>query len=363
MRARIAAIAVTACIAMVGVGVAGEQAGVRIQSFEGGAGWINSAPLTPDSLRGKVVLVDFWEYTCVNCLRTLPYEIAWYQRYHDLGFTIVGVHAPEFQFSSERSNVASAATRLGIAWPIVLDDSYAIWKRWNNDVWPHEYLVDQTGAVVYDYAGEGDYPEMEAKIQSLLRNAHPEATLPPVMDYLPQDSYVKPGAVCYPHTGELYAGDFHGGTALGNREGYEPGSVVGYIDPVRGHLDGRIYLQGPWLDAGQAMVYSATDARTDGYVALRYHALDVVAVLKPEAGKPITVYVRHDGKPLAKEDAGTDIRYDDSGRAYVDVDSPREYDLVRNRHYGAHDLELHPVQYGLGVYTFDFEACEVGADR
>jgi thiol-disulfide isomerase/thioredoxin len=359
----VVAAAAAVCVAVFGAGATGDQPAARIQSFDGNAGWINSSPLTPDSLRGKVVLVDFWEYTCVNCLRTLPYEIAWYERYRDLGFTIVGVHTPEFRFSSERANVESAATRLGITWPVVLDDSYAIWKRWNNDVWPHEYLIDGSGAVVYDYPGEGDYPEMEAKIQTLLRTAHPDATFPPVMDYLPQDSYVKPGAVCYTHTGELYAGDFRGGTALGNSEGYKPGRVVSYVDPVRGHLDGRIYLQGPWLDSGQAMVYSTTDAAADDYVALRYHALDVVAVLKPEAGKPVTVYVKHDGKPLAKEDAGTDIRYDDSGRAYVDVDSPREYDLVRGRHYGAHDLELHPVQYGLGVYTFDFEACEVGADK
>jgi len=188
-------------------------------------------------------------------------------------------------------------------------------------------------------------------------------SLPPVMDYLPQDSYVKPGAVCYPHTGELYAGDFHGGTALGNREGYHPGRVIAYADPVRGHLDGRIYLQGPWLDNGQAMVYSSSGASASDYVALRYHALDVVAVLKPEAGTSVTAYVDQDGAPLAREDAGTDIMYDDAGHAYVDVDSPREYDLVRNRHYGAHDLELHPVRSGLGVYTFDFEACEVGADR
>jgi thiol-disulfide isomerase/thioredoxin len=368
MRIRIAVIVLAAAVAAFGVavyvaGASGDEAAIHIQSFDDNAGWINSPALTPESLRGKVVLVDFWEYTCVNCLRTLPYEIAWYERYRDLGFTVVGVHTPEFQFSSEKANVESATTRLGIKWPVVLDDSYAIWKRWNNDVWPHEYLVDQKGDIVYDYEGEGDYPEMEGKIQALLRAAHPEATFPPVMDYLPQDSYEKPGAVCYPHTGELYAGDFRGGTALGNREGYKSGRVVSYVDPVRGHLDGRIYLQGPWLDSGQAMVYSTADPAADDHVAFRYHALDVVAVLKPEGGKPVTAFVKQDGEPLAKEDAGTDIRYDDSGRSYVDVDSPREYDLVRGRHFGTHDLELLPAQYGLGVYTFDFEACEVGADK
>ena len=359
----IAAATMTAAVFGLRAAAAGDQSATTIRSFDGNTGWINSPALTPEDLRGKVVLVDFWEYTCVNCLRTLPYEIAWYDRYRALGFTIVGVHTPEFHFSSERENVERAVGRLGVKWPVVLDGKDAIWNRWGNDAWPHEYLVDQSGKVVYDYEGEGDYPEMESKIQALLRPTHPDATFPPVMDYLPQDSYAKPGAVCYPHTGELYVGDWHGGDVLANREGYKAGEVVRYVDPKRGHIDGRVYLQGPWLDVGQAMVYATTDKGADDYVALRYHAINVVAVLKPEAGKTVTVYVDQDGKTLAKEDAGTDIRYDDSGRAYATVDAPREYDLVRDRRFGTHDLELHPVQYGFGVYTFDFEACAVGADR
>src|SRR5580704_19554069 len=100
----------------------------RIASFDGGSGWINSTPLSPEQLRGKVVLVDFWEYTCINCLRTLPYLPEWYRRYHDRGLVIVGVHTPEFEFSGERANVAAAAKRLDVTWPIVLDDHFAIWK-------------------------------------------------------------------------------------------------------------------------------------------------------------------------------------------------------------------------------------------
>ncbi|HTA37849.1 MAG TPA: redoxin domain-containing protein, partial [Candidatus Acidoferrales bacterium] len=115
---------------------AGETA---IPSFAGNTGWLNSASLGAADLHGKIVLVDFWEYTCINCLRTLPYLRDWYAKYRDAGFTIVGVHSPEFGFSGDSQNVAAAAKRLGVTWPVVLDDGFSIWKRYRNDGWPHEY--------------------------------------------------------------------------------------------------------------------------------------------------------------------------------------------------------------------------------
>ncbi len=136
-----------------------------MQDFDGGSGWINGTPITPGDLRGKVVLVDFWEYTCLNCLRTLPYLREWYRRYHDRGFVIVGVHAPEFDFSAKRSNVVAAARRLDVTWPIVLDDRFTIWKRYGNNLWPHEYLYDRDGRLVESVLGEGAYPQTEARFK------------------------------------------------------------------------------------------------------------------------------------------------------------------------------------------------------
>ena len=136
-----------------------------LQSFDGGHGWINSTPVDPAQLRGKIVLVDFWEYTCLNCLRTMPYLREWYRRYHDDGFVIVGVHTPEFHFSGEHANVAAAVKRLNVDWPVVLDDSFAIWKRYGNTVWPHEYLYDRNGKLVESFEGEGGYQDTEARIQ------------------------------------------------------------------------------------------------------------------------------------------------------------------------------------------------------
>ena len=335
-----------------------------LQSFDGNTGWLNSAPLTPDALRGKIVLVDFWEYTCLNCLKTLPYEKSWYERYKQYGFVIVGVHTPEFKFSGDAANVAAAASRLGVTWPIALDANGVIWARYHNNFWPHEFLADGNGRIVLDHAGEGDYPSTERKIQDLIRKQHPDAQLPAPMALLAVDNYTKPGAVCYPQTQEVYVGLWRSpNAALGNREGYHRGEVVKYGDSGRNHFDGFVYLQGPWFNAEQAMVHARTDESANDHLDLQYHAIQVVAVLKPEGGKPITVYVDQDGKPLQRQDAGADVRFDSTGRAYTVVDAPRAYELVMNRHFGPHALRLRPVDYGLGVYSFDFESCEVGADR
>ena len=333
-------------------------------SFDGNTGWINSEPLTPDALRGKVVLVDFWEYTCINCLKELPYVRAWYDRYKQYGFVVIGVHTPEFGFSGDNANVAAAVKRLQITWPVVVDGQSTIWQRYHNAYWPHEFLANPEGQIVLDHVGEGDYPSTEEKIQSLIRAQHPDAQLPKPMSLLASDSYTEPGAVCYPQTPEVYVGLWRSpDAALGNREGYHRGEVVDYHDSGRNHYDGFVYLQGPWFNAEQAMVHARVDTAANDHLDLRYHALQVVSVLKPEDGKPITVYVEQDGKPLAQQDAGSDIRYGADGRSFIVVDAPRAYELVMNRHFGHHDLALRPVEYGLGVYSFAFESCAVGADR
>jgi thiol-disulfide isomerase/thioredoxin len=324
----------------------------RLQGFDGGSGWINSAPLDPAELRGKVVLVDFWEYTCLNCLRTLPYLREWYRRYRDQGFVIIGVHTPEFGFSGNHANVAAAAKRLGVTWPVVMDDHFTIWKRYGNTEWPHEYLYDQDGRLVDSVIGEGDYPQTEARIQALLRAADPHLRLPAVMPLLPADSYDKPGAVCYPHTPELLVGR----SPIAN----SPPSTnfaqdTDYADTVSSPQDGAIYLQGYWHLTSEA----AVSGESSGYLALRYHSIQLVVVMRPQSGGAIRVNVAQDGKPVAREDAGKDLRYDERGQSYVVVDAPRAYDLVMNARFGTHDVKLMPASAGLGIYDFAFESCEV----
>lgn len=324
----------------------------HLASFGGGVGWLNSEPLSPADLRGKVVLVDFWEYTCINCLRTLPYLREWYRRYHGAGFVIVGVHTPEFGFSGSHANVEAAAKRLGVSWPIVLDDHATIWKRYGNDSWPHEYLYDQEGQLVESFIGEGGYPQTEARIQSLLKGANPALNLPPVMALLPQDNYDKPGAVCYPKTAEILVGH----TPIANAGGgVNPMQDKNYTYDGAGPQDGALYLQGYWRLTPEA----AVSAESNGYLVLRYHALELVAVMKPENGGAVRMNISQDGHPVAKDDAGKDIRYDARGDSYVSVDAPRAYDLLMNAKFGQHTLQLSPKGDGAGIYDFAFESCEV----
>ena len=137
--------------------------------FDGATQWLNSAPLTAERLRGKVVLVDFWTYSCVNCVNTLPHVVRWYEQYKDQGFVVVGVHTPEFPFEKSTSNVETALQRFNIRFPVAQDNRYATWKAYNNQYWPAFYLVDKGGRVRRTHFGEGQYAEMDAAIQALLK--------------------------------------------------------------------------------------------------------------------------------------------------------------------------------------------------
>lgn len=346
---------------MAGV-AASAQSRDTIRSFDGASGWINSPALTPDQLRGKVVLVDFWEYTCINCLKTLPYLRTWYQRYRNDGFVIVGVHSPEFTFSGQNANVAAAVKRLGVTWPVALDDRMTIWQRYGNQAWPGEYLYDQNGTLVEQRNGEGGYQETEAKIQALLKARDPSLKLPPVMALLPQDSYDKPGAVCYLQTPEILVGP-NRSYAIANMSKYvDPVRETRYADPGGTHADGKVYLEGYWRFSPEGKGQGIVFAGGDGYLAMRYHAIQVVAVMKPENGTQ-RVTVMQDGKPVAREDAGADIHYDGSGNSYLTVDAPRAYDVIVNRHFGTHELRFAPGGIGIGIYDIAFESCEIGSDK
>ena len=141
----------------------------RVPEFPPKLSWLNSGPLTMKSLKGKPVLIDFWTYSCVNCLRTLPHVKRWHDRYTKLGLTVIGVHSPEFEFEKDEKNVRGAMERFGVEYPVVLDNDFAIWKQFANRVWPHVFLIDAHGAIVFDHAGEGGTAEIEKEIQKTYR--------------------------------------------------------------------------------------------------------------------------------------------------------------------------------------------------
>src|SRR5579871_3310899 len=164
--------------------------------------WLNTDGQPLQIKKGVVYLIDFWEYTCVNCLRTLPYLQEWNRRYARDGLVIVGIHTPEFQFAHDRNNVAKAVKQLGITWPVLVDSDYRNWTAYNNSFWPRKYFIDGTGRIVADHAGEGGYEESEARIQAMLKHLHPGLKFPKVMALVHDAD--KPGAVCYPTTAETY---------------------------------------------------------------------------------------------------------------------------------------------------------------
>jgi thiol-disulfide isomerase/thioredoxin len=180
----------------------------QVRAPEIGRVWLNSPPLSFRQLRGRVVLVDFWDYTCVNCIRTLPYVKAWHERYKDVGLTVIGVHTPEFTFAQYEANVERGVREFGLTYPIVIDSNFEIWKAFANRCWPSKYLLDKEGYLRFAHPGEGAYRECEEVIQELLREIDPAVLLPePVAAVRPEDML---GAVCYPASPELYLGHRRG---------------------------------------------------------------------------------------------------------------------------------------------------------
>jgi thiol-disulfide isomerase/thioredoxin len=326
------------------------------------ANWINAEPLTLASLRGRPVLVDFWEYSCINCLRTLPYLKSWYERYKPFGLEIIGIHVPEFEFGKDRANVEKAVKELGITWPVVLDNGYETWKRYQNSVWPREFLLDADGTVVHDQSGEGGYAEAEALIQQLIKRAKPDAKLPKLMPAVRDID--KPGAVCFRTSPELYMGFERG--AVGNAEGLSPGQVTTYSDPGSELNPDVAYLSGKW-ESQREHLRSAGPASNEQFLTLKYHAAKVFCVARQEVApgtvadakvEPFRVVVEEDGSPLSKEAAGEDVEIE-NGQSYFKVDGDRLYKLVSNPEFGEHVLRLYPQSDRFGLYTFTFEtACQ-----
>jgi len=351
--------------------MAEEAARMRAPELVGGY-WVNGEPLTMASLRGKVVLIDFWDYTCVNCIRTLPYVTEWHRRYSPHGLTVVGVHAPEFSFAKELDGVKRAIETFGIEYPVVMDNGFAIWQAYANRYWPAKYLVDDEGYIRYYHFGEGGYQETEGAIQGLLRGILPGLELPaPVAPVRDTDA---PGAACYRVTPELYLGYARG--RIGNPQGCVPNQTETYVDPGR-HAEGFFYLSGEWnadeeyvmkpwgpstgLSERSIGVRKADRTGSDNQsaVTIKYTAKEVNLVMNPLLGRACQVYVTQDGAPLGQGDAGDDVRLGEDGRAFIDVDAPRMYRLVNNRELDSHELTLSTETAGLALYAFTFVSCLV----
>jgi len=328
-----------------------ERERVHIPELIGGK-WVNSEELSVRQLRGSVILVDFWDYTCVNCIRTLPYVKEWHRRYSDKGLVIIGVHAPEFFFAKTEENVKRAIKRFEIEYHVVMDNNYEIWHAFANRYWPAKYLADKRGYIRYAHFGEGNYIETEAAIQLLLREIDPNIELPDLMKPV-RDTDI-PGISCYRVSPELYFGYKRG--SLGNPEGYNQNTVGDYRLPDKIEND-TLYVEGKWFSAPEYMK-PALDGETGmAGVVLRYTASEVNAVISPDGEKGFKVFVMQDGKYLNPEDAGHDIQFDNEGKSYIVIDEPRMYYLVKNREFGSRLLKLSSNSSAFAIYAFTFVSC------
>ncbi|MCA0458984.1 MAG: redoxin domain-containing protein [Chloroflexi bacterium] len=317
--------------------------------------WLNTErPLSMAGLRGRAVLVDIWEYSCVNCLRTLPYLREWNRRYGKW-LTVIGVHTPEFPFGKEKPQIEHAIQENDLTYPVFLDNHFAMWDAYANRYWPAKYLIDPDGYIRYQNAGEGGYGLFEEAIQAVLREHDSDLTLPPVMQPIRDED--RPGAVCYRPTPELHAGLDRG--ALGNPEGYGRGVPMIYMMPKpKDRLRNNFYVSGAWQAGEQYLTYQG---QTEAVVNLPYEAVEVNVVMTPYADmvdrmvhpEAVTVEVWQDDQPIAEATLGEDVTAD--GR--VLVDRPRMYNLVRNKGFEQHELTLRVRSRGFALYAFSFTGC------
>ena len=289
-----------------------------LPSLSGAVEWLNSPPLTPEQLKGKVVLVDFWTYSCINCLRSIPYVRAWAEKYKDQGLVVIGVHAPEFAFEKNIGNVKQAVEKLKIDYPVAIDNNYAIWRAFNNEYWPADYFIDAKGQIRHHFFGEGDYAESEKVIQQLLAEAG-KGNLP--VDMV---SVSATGAEAAADAADVKSPETYIGFARSENFA-SPGGAVGDSPHVYSTGDlSRLNdwgLSGDWTVGGQ----SATLNKTDGAISFRFHARDLHLVLGPSAnGKPVRFRVTVDGSAPG-ESHGADVNADGEGV----VTEHRLYQLVR----------------------------------
>jgi len=310
--------------------------------------WFNSEPVLVSALRGSVILIQFWDYTCASCIRSLSYVKEWQRKYEPYGLTVVGVHTPRFPFGQNPEEVERALRRFGIKYPVVMDNVALIASHYDSRGWPTFFLVDKSGFIRYRKEGEGNYAAMEHAIQTLLYDAGVGEELPLPMEALRDMDRV--GAVCYRATPEIHAGYLRG--SIGNVEGYSPESVVNYVDPGI-YLDGRFYAAGDWMN-GRDSLRLNEEGGGEGHIILDYQGLEVGGVLRREGKGRVEVEIRQDERFLTGETRGDDVRLSPDGRSYLVVTEPRLYNIIRNGEYGEHVLRLSMHGNSFAVYSFSF---------
>ena len=314
----------------------------ELPAFDGATTWLNGAPLTPAELRGRVVLVSFGTYTCINWLRSLPYVRAWADKYAGRGLVVVGVQTPEFEFEGDLGNVRRAIEELGVRYPVAVDNDYAMWQAFDNHYWPALYFVDAQGRIRHHHFGEGEYEESEMVLQMLLREAGAD---------------VEQGLVTLEPDGVEAAADW---ASLGSPETYVGyGRGVGFASPGGFAPDQRHGYSAPgdlrrnqWSLAGdwRVGVEPAVLDRPGGSITFQFHARDLHLVMGPPPGSPpVRFTVRIDGEPPGP---GHGVDVDEAGNGTADYQ--RMYQLIRQPATGDRRFEIEFLDSGVEAYVFTF---------
>jgi len=318
----------------------------KAPEFTGITSYINTNATKLSDLKGKVVLVDFWTYSCINCIRTLPYLVDWNQKYSDKGLVIVGVHSPEFEFEKNIDNVKQAVTRFGIEYPVLLDNDHGTWNAFQNSYWPRKYLVDSDGYIRYDHIGEGGYVETENAIKNLLSERSNQQSIE--ISNINQTKLTVPGAQSVDFnqikTPELYFGYQYARAQLGNIEGFNPDRTVNYTIPTSNLKSNVIYLQGLWKNNPDSMELVGPD----GKIILSYSSKSVNIV----AGGKGEITVKEDGKNTQTDNPFKGNDLDTEGK--LNIDGQRLYNIAEHADYGSHQIEIKAKGSGFKLYTFTF---------
>jgi thiol-disulfide isomerase/thioredoxin len=313
---------ISAAVLISGVVAMASRAGDEgaMPDLDGATGWLNSAPLSRTSLHGKVVLVNFWTYTCINSIRPLPYLRNWAAEYHDAGFVLIGVHTPEFSFEHEPVNVQNALRNLNVTFPVAIDSDYRIWQSFHNQAWPAQYLVDAKGRIRYHHFGEGDYGEMERVIQELLKENGATGLASGTTSVSGVGIEAAPDWTDE-RSPETYIG-YRQAQNFASPEKVYKDSVEAYSAPAKLSLN-HWGLSGSWNVNAESAVLQAVP----GKIVFRFHSRDLHLILAPtKDGKPVRFKVTLDGAALG-ENHGVDTAPDGSG----EIREPRMYQLIRQK--------------------------------
>jgi thiol-disulfide isomerase/thioredoxin len=327
-----------------------------LPEIEGIANWINSEPTTIEAeiAAGNVVLVDFWTYTCVNCLRTMPHLKGWYEKYADRGLTILGVHSPEFDFEKINDHVEKAVESIGVLWPVAQDNDMDTWQSFGNRYWPAKYLFSADDEIVYTHFGEGDYAETETEIrEQLIAAGHDISDIP--FEPLPDDIRDEESTS---QTRELYGGYDRAysqqGVYNGHEEYYFGGDQAIEYEDVGDDTDGQYFLQGLWENGPEAIVHAREDPDLEDHLRVPFSARSVNIVIEPSGPESFEVVVDLDGAPLTREQAGADIVFKADGSTVIEVSEARLYAVLESPEFLTDNLFFRSTSPNFAMFAFTF---------